>query len=153
MPRWFRKACNLPISPRVSHGKLSSHDIQYSVGRVQRIKSFGTATPHTLTRLLTINPPACSAFHALLMSLSGHISLVRIGRDRNVARFEKFGHGTTLSYCYESQPEHRFESVATAHTAADLRVTPGPQTALVGGPRGHREQNQETTMRASPQRI
>jgi hypothetical protein len=28
------------------------------------------------------------------------------------------------SYCYELQPDHRLESVANAHTAADLRIRP-----------------------------
>jgi hypothetical protein len=35
-----------------------------------------------------------------------------------------------FSYCYELQPDHRWEGVANAHTAADLRVRPGSQLAL-----------------------
>src|ERR1035438_5428547 len=34
-------------------------------------------------------------------------------------------------YCYEVVPDNRLESVANAHTAADLHVRPVPQTALV----------------------
>jgi hypothetical protein len=35
-----------------------------------------------------------------------------------------------FSYCYELQPDHRWEGVANAHTAADLRVRPDSQLAL-----------------------
>jgi hypothetical protein len=34
-------------------------------------------------------------------------------------------------YCYELRSDNRLESVANAHTAADLHVRPDPQTALV----------------------
>jgi hypothetical protein len=37
------------------------------------------------------------------------------------------------SYCYESRSDNRLESVANAHTAADLHVRPVPLTALVSG--------------------
>jgi hypothetical protein len=35
------------------------------------------------------------------------------------------------SYCYEVRSDNRLESVANAHTAADLHVRPVSQTALV----------------------
>jgi hypothetical protein len=35
-----------------------------------------------------------------------------------------------FSYCYELQLDRRLESVANAHTAADLRVRPGFHFAL-----------------------
>jgi hypothetical protein len=35
-----------------------------------------------------------------------------------------------FSYYYELQLDHRLESVANAHTAADLRVRPSSQSAL-----------------------
>ena len=39
-------------------------------------------------------------------------------------RLRNFDTKLPFSYCYELQPEHRLESVANAHTAADLHVRP-----------------------------
>jgi hypothetical protein len=39
-------------------------------------------------------------------------------------RLRNFDTKPPSSYCYELQPEHRLESVANAHTAADLHVRP-----------------------------
>ena len=35
---------------------------------------------------------------------------------------ERFRHRATLPYCYEVESDNRLESVANAHTAADLHV-------------------------------
>jgi hypothetical protein len=46
-------------------------------------------------------------------------------------RLRNFDTEPHSSYCYEVVPDNRLESVANAHTAADLHVRPVPQTALV----------------------
>jgi hypothetical protein len=48
-----------------------------------------------------------------------------------MSRLRNFDTEPPSSYCYEFQPDNRLESVANAHTAADLRIRPDPQTALV----------------------
>jgi hypothetical protein len=49
------------------------------------------------------------------------ISLFLTARGFN-ASLEKFRHRTAVSYCYELQPDHRWESVANVPIAADLHV-------------------------------
>ena len=44
--------------------------------------------------------------------------------ETRVPRLRNFDTELPCSYCYESQPIERLESVAYAHTAADLRVRP-----------------------------
>ena len=60
-----------------------------------------------------------------------HLRRVRCGRPVRISLVESRGvtprsrnFDTELpsSYCYELQPDHRWESVANVHTAADLRV-------------------------------
>jgi hypothetical protein len=46
-------------------------------------------------------------------------------------RLRNFDTEPPSSYCYEFQSDNRLESVANAHTAADLHVRPVSQTALV----------------------
>jgi hypothetical protein len=58
------------------------------------------------------------------------ISLVRSEEDTN-APHEKFDTEPQPSYRYEIEPDNRLESVANAHTAADLHVRPVSKTALV----------------------
>jgi hypothetical protein len=48
-----------------------------------------------------------------------------------MSRLRKFDTEPQSSYCYEVEPDNRLESVANAHTAADLHVRPVPLTALV----------------------
>jgi hypothetical protein len=55
-------------------------------------------------------------------------------------------------YCYRSRSDNRLESVAYAHTAADLHVRPVSSTALVRD-RGRREQLINTTWRAGSNEI
>ena len=46
-------------------------------------------------------------------------------------RLRNFDTEPRSPYCYEVEPGIRSESVANAHTAADLRVRPVSKTALV----------------------
>jgi hypothetical protein len=55
-------------------------------------------------------------------------------------------------YCYRSRFDNRLESVAYAHTAADLHVRPVSRTALVED-RGRREQLTNTPWRARSNEI
>jgi hypothetical protein len=48
------------------------------------------------------------------------------------------------SYCYEFQPDNRLESVANAHTAADLRVPPRFSNRAGLKSRGRRERLRDT---------
>jgi hypothetical protein len=59
-------------------------------------------------------------------------------RGKNAA-LEKFRHRTATSYCYELQLQHRLESVANVHTAADLHVRPGSQNRADSENLGRRE--------------
>jgi hypothetical protein len=45
------------------------------------------------------------------------------GRERPLRNFDT---KLRYPYCYESRPDNRLESVANAHTAADLRARPSP---------------------------
>jgi hypothetical protein len=53
------------------------------------------------------------------------ISLVQSERGIN-ARLRNFDTEPHHSYCYEFEPDNRLESVANAHTAADLHVRLDP---------------------------
>lgn len=48
-----------------------------------------------------------------------------------MSRLRKFDTEPQSSYSYEVEPDNRLESVANAHTAADLHVRPVSKTALV----------------------
>jgi hypothetical protein len=52
------------------------------------------------------------------------ISLVRSQRDTDAPTLRNFDTKPQSSYYYEVQPDNRLESVANAHTAADLHVHP-----------------------------
>jgi hypothetical protein len=58
------------------------------------------------------------------------ISLVRSERAR-MPRLRNFDTEPRYPYCYGFRPDNRLESVANAHTAADLHVRPVSSTALV----------------------
>jgi hypothetical protein len=46
------------------------------------------------------------------------------GANLGTPRVRNFDTTPPFSYCYELQPDHRWEGVANAHTAADLRARP-----------------------------
>jgi hypothetical protein len=79
------------------------------------------------------------------------ISLVRSERDIE-SHLRNFDTEPPLSYCYELQPEHRLESVANAHTAADLHVRPWFSNRADLESRGRRERTKRYIMPYFPQR-
>ena len=54
------------------------------------------------------------------------ISLVRRERGTDASPLRNFDTEPQSPYCYEVVPDNRLESVANAHTAADLHVRPAP---------------------------
>jgi hypothetical protein len=63
----------------------------------------------------------------------GKACLVSLLSDttRTVTPLRNFDTKLHHPYRYESASDNRLESVANAHTAADLRARPDPQSALV----------------------
>jgi len=68
-----------------------------------------------------------------------------------VPRLRNFDTELPCSYCYESQPIERLESVAYAHTAADLHVRPWFSNRADLENRGRRERLKKYTKRDFPQ--
>jgi hypothetical protein len=60
-------------------------------------------------------------------------------RETSMPRVRNFDTEPPFSYYYELQPDHRLESVANAHTAADLRVRLWFLDRTDLKSRGHRE--------------
>jgi hypothetical protein len=71
--------------------------------------------------------------------------------ETRVSRLRNFDTELPCSYCYESQPIERLESVAYAHTAADLHVRPWFSNRADLENRGRRERFKKYTMRDFPQ--
>jgi hypothetical protein len=46
--------------------------------------------------------------------------------ETRASRLRNFDTKLRHPYCYEFEPDNRLESVANAHTAADLHVRPDP---------------------------
>jgi hypothetical protein len=103
----------------IGHGKLSFHAffkfsrLRPNVKIVQPLRR----APQPVRS----NPSTCFAFGACGWLV--RISLVRSERDTN-APLRDFDTEPQSSYCYEVQSDNRLESIANAHTAADLRVRP-----------------------------
>src|SRR5258705_1665839 len=72
-----------------------------------------------VTQPVRSNPLTCFAFGAC--SWLVRISLVRSERD-TMPRLRNFDTKPQSPYGYEVDPDNRLESVANAHTAADLHV-------------------------------
>jgi hypothetical protein len=111
----------------IAHGKLSFH-VWFKFNRPRPNIKIAQSL-RRFVQPVRSNPSTCFAFGALLGWLV-RISLVRCERDTNASP-EKFRHRTPSPYCYEFRSDNRLESVANAHTAADLHVHPVPLTALV----------------------
>jgi hypothetical protein len=75
--------------------------------------------------------PACFTFAAIAVGLRENLLFKASGAQRPCLR--NFDTEPPSSYCYEFRSDNRLESVANAHTAADLHVRPVPLTALVSG--------------------
>ncbi|MGZ5025434.1 MAG: hypothetical protein ACXWBS_11275, partial [Chthoniobacterales bacterium] len=52
------------------------------------------------------------------------VSLLFEASEAGMPRLRNFDTQPRSSYCYEVEPDNRLESVANAHTAADLHVRP-----------------------------
>jgi hypothetical protein len=59
------------------------------------------------------------------------VSLLLEANGTRMPRLRNFDTKPHSPYCYEVELDNRLESVANAHTAADLHVRPVSQTALV----------------------
>ena len=70
------------------------------------------------------NPLACFAFGTVVAGWC--VSLLFETNETQVPRLRNFDTDPPSSYCYEFQFDNRLESVANAHTAADLHVRPDP---------------------------
>jgi hypothetical protein len=70
-----------------------------------------------------------------------------------MSRLRNFDTEPPSSYCYELHPDNRLESVANAHTAADLHVRPVSLNRAGLKSRGRRERLKKYTMRNFSQRI
>jgi hypothetical protein len=66
-------------------------------------------------------------------------------------RLRNFDTELPSSYCYELRSDNRLESVANAHTAADLHVRPRFSNRADLESRGRRERLKKYTMRNFPQ--
>jgi hypothetical protein len=105
----------------ITHGKLSSHVHLNSAAHVRRSKPFSiTLRPDCSSHLPTsLRPRALSV-----------LQVSRLVRTR-MSRLRNFDTEPHSSYYHEVEPDNLLESVANAHTAADLHVRPVPLTALV----------------------
>jgi hypothetical protein len=119
-------AYDLPLLPRLLTASCHS--------RYFKIRS---ATPETQivqplrhsTQPAYSNPFTCLAFGAVVAGWC--VSLLFKTNETQAPRLRNFDTDPPSSYYYEFSFDNRLESVANAHTAADLHVRPDPQTALV----------------------
>ncbi len=70
------------------------------------------------------NTPACFAFGAIAVGLCEY--LLPKASEAQCPRLRNFDTELPSSYWYEFISDNRLESVANAHTAADLHVRPVP---------------------------
>jgi len=86
------------------------------------------------------------------LTLAVPLSVLSCCRRRGEPRLRDLDTVLRYPYCYRSRSDNRLESVAYAHTAADLHVRPVSRTALVRD-RGRREQLTNTPWRAGSNEI
>jgi hypothetical protein len=90
--RWFRKACNLPASPRLPAASCHLTCVSNSVGRVQTAKSFSRYAASLSPSVSTCPRASPSAVPGWLKC----VSLLFEANETRMPRFEKFRHRTTL---------------------------------------------------------
>jgi hypothetical protein len=125
MPRVFRKAYFLPLSPRLIASSLSIACASTSV-RCLRTPDVRAATPRTSassTRLQVSPSSRCLS--------AGSCFLVRARTQTGALRLAKLDTEQPFSYCYELPTQHRLESVATRTPPPICTSALGSQTALV----------------------
>jgi hypothetical protein len=98
---------NLPVSPRL----------------------LAASCPLAFVPIQTYQPPQ-AAFGFRRADLCGTL-LLRAGETLMSRPERNFDTKSHYPYCYGSRPNNRLESIANAHTAADLHVRPVSKTALV----------------------
>src|SRR6266567_3421293 len=96
-----------PHPAMIAHSKLSYHVCF----------KFSRSRPNTKNRSVASPPRDCR--------LAVRISLVQSERG-TMPHLRNFDTEPPPSYCYELRCDNRLESVANAHTAADLHVRPVP---------------------------
>jgi hypothetical protein len=60
------------------------------------------------------------------MRSASFVFLLFKANETHAPRLRNFDTELRYPYCYEFDPDNRLESVANAHTAADLHVRPDP---------------------------
>jgi hypothetical protein len=132
IPRCFRKAYNLPLSPRLltasCHLKPFSN---HSTASEPQIRSAPLRrAPQSVFGPYIVNPFICSAPGAAQLPgrcvfLLFEYSAAWLPRPRN------FDTRPLCSYCYELQPEHRLETSLTRTPPPICAFAQGSQTALI----------------------
>jgi hypothetical protein len=110
----------------IAHGKLSYYT-RFKFGR--RRLNYIVQPLRRLVQPVRSNTFTCFAFG--VVAVACFVSLLFEASGTFMTRLRNFDTEPPSSYCYEFQPDNRLESVANAHTAADLHVRPVSQTALV----------------------
>ena len=110
----------------IAHGKLSFPAILKFDRRRLKLNSFSRYAPPLRPHILTHSRAWPSA-----LSGGWYVSLLFETNETRAPRLRNFDTDPPSSYCYEFQSDNRLESVANAHTAADLHVRPVSKTALV----------------------
>ena len=85
-------------------------------------EAWNRSDPMPIRSALFFNPFGCFALRFPVGPF--RISLVRSERDTNAPALRNFDTEPRSPYCYEVYSDNRLESVANAHTAADLHVRP-----------------------------
>ena len=104
----------------VAHGKLSFHVCLNSAGDARNYKSVQSL--RRFVQPVRSNPSACFALGASRM-VRAYLSLFEVNETR-MSRLRNFDTEPPPPYCYGFRSDNRLESVANAHTAADLHVRP-----------------------------
>jgi hypothetical protein len=126
----IRKTCYLPLSPQ--QGTASSHS-KSSQNRPATPET-ETQSSRATTRSARLTHHACSRTSlSLPPARLFRISQFLDGEIRARFALRNFDTEPRYLYCYRSEPYDRLESVANAHTAADLHVRPGLTTRWFQG--------------------
>jgi len=93
---------------------------------ISRLFQIQSATSEHPNRSAATPPlkPARFASPSARFSAGWCVSLLFEANETRMSRLRNFDTQPHSSYCYEVQSDNRLESVANAHTAADLHVRP-----------------------------
>jgi hypothetical protein len=141
-PPRFRKACNLPVPPRLPTASCPSTRVSISVGNAPNPKSF-SRPPRTSTRPYR----SLASLQRLPGSSVANVSLLFDDNEALRPRQRNFDTEPPRSCCHESQPNHRLETPLTRTPPPICTFAPGTQTALIWRTVGRRERVKRYTMR------